>query len=167
MSADQTEGTAPWDGYASSHIEIAWCGRPLLITPNDTGTPASIAQITPLAVVSACNPASIRRTARANHESTRQMKRRLIEMDVPHAEAVGYSACREWVEPSFALIGVHHRVIEALCREFGQIAYFAIDQSRVRVVDDAGVTRSSRVADIRPVPADASVLASARSWFEP
>jgi hypothetical protein len=155
----------PWEGYASSFIEVAWHGAIYRVTPHSRPGRAVPSPITlPLSVISAYNPSSMRRSAAANRAATRRLHRHLVATGIPFTAAVGYSECLEWVEPSFGLVDVEPSRARSICSIYGQAAYFELAADRLRIVDVRGVAYSTVEPSIERVPTGRSVLSAVDDW---
>lgn len=104
-------------------------------------------------VISAFNPGH-RADDDVNHERHLELADSLRRDGLRVRPAVGLSADRVWVEPSWEVSGLSRSQACAIGRSFGQVAVFEIDGTRVRVVgcsDEAIMSvwefRVNRVSD--------------------
>lgn len=127
------------DAFARTSIRLL---EPPAVLAGDGAVP-TLPLLTPVHVITACNPSGRIRSGEENGAVNTLLEARLRDLGVTPVPAVGWAG--EWSEDSFAVSGLSTVDACALGAEFGQAALFEVTADEVRVVHCAtGVTRRRR-----------------------
>ncbi len=132
--------TEHWRQYAASHIVLPTTGQ-LLVGP---GAIDDLTLPVPVHVVTAHNPAGMRRPDAHNAAANEALKRHLIALGVEFLPADGMSPDGSWVEAGFAVGGLSRPRARALAAAFDQDAFFELTENHVIIVTTAEATIASR-----------------------
>ena len=122
-----------WRLYSASHIVLPTTGQ-LLVGPgaiDDLPLPG------PLHVVTAHNPAGLRRADAHNTAANVALQKQLIALGVAFLPADGMSPDGSWVEGGFAVSGLPRAGARALAAAFEQDAFFEITVHHVIIITTA------------------------------
>ncbi len=148
-------GEQPFDESQFAHtiVRVELNGSWVEFVPNpeavdDAATVSPVRGI--VHVISGCNP-GYRESDEVNAQRHIYMEQRLRDVGAQPLPAIGMSPDGSWVEPSWGVTGLARETVCALGREFGQVAVFEIEGSRIRIIrctDSAEV--SDRGVRLRP-----------------
>ena len=118
-----------WDAYINSYIidvdNNVWSGPKAISLP----------MMTPIHVITACNPHERRLSDQENSDRNQQLTKQLYSLKVDFKYVIGTSADLSWQDDSFAVAGLSRNQACELARSYHQRGVFELTDKELLAID--------------------------------